>query len=191
MLISEAVSNFRIHLNNGTDYGLADVCFKIPIVAFLTTNFLGRKRRFAENSFDDDEFDAVFENKEEVTTKRPRPFNPSVDLHKAIFCGFINNLPTGCMLNNILELWDFNKATINSLTKDDILNALNERNISRTTGHEANFQRLLSGIQRNETGHIVAATSLLSNWMIYVNFSNVNHEKVGNMAGTEDWVRLF
>lgn len=31
-------------------------------------------------------------------------------------------------------------------------------------------------------------TGILSHWMVYVNFSNVNHDKVGNSAGTEDWV---
>lgn len=182
----------RIHLDNGTSFGLSDVCFKIPIVTYLST-FVRRKRGSAVDSFDgnfDDEFDSAFENEEE-TTKRPRPFNPSVDLHQAIFCGFINHLPMGCMLQNLLELWDFNGATIESLTKDDILNALNGKNISMTTGHEGDFQRLLSGVERNETGHIVAATGLLSHWMIYVNFSEINHEKVGNMAGTEDWVSIL
>lgn len=86
------------------------------------------------------------------------------------------------------QIWDFDEDTIAHLTKQDILNALNTTQHSLTTGHEAHFDRLLGGIMRNETGHIVAATGLLTNWMVYVNFSNVNHDKVGNSAGTEDWV---
>lgn len=130
---NRAKARAELYINEFShSFGLPDVCFKIPIVTYLTA-FARRKRKSAADSidghFDSDEFDSAFE-KDEETAKRPRPFNPSVDLHQCIFCGFINNLPMGFMLNNLLELWDFNGATINSLTKDDILNAVNGKNIS-------------------------------------------------------------
>lgn len=117
-----------------------------------------------------------------------RPYNPVVDVSPIIFCAAVEALPIGCMAQNILELWDYDKETIKHLTKQDILNALNTTRNSLTTGHEVHMEDLLGGITRNETGHIVAATGLLTNWMVYVNFSNIDHDKVGNTMGTEDWV---
>lgn len=116
-----------------------------------------------------------------------RPFNPSVDVPSFLFCSVVNRLPLGCLMNNILELWNFDEEKLNNLTKNDILDQIARTNISATSGHEQAFDRLLGGIKRNSTGHIVSATGLLSHWMVYVNFSNVNHDKVGNAAGTEDW----
>lgn len=90
-------------------------------------------------------------------------------------------------MNNILELWNFDADKLKSMTKEDILDRIHRTNISASTGHERPFDRLLGGIKRNSTGHIVSATGLLSHWMLYVNFSNINHDKIGNAAGTEDW----
>lgn len=122
-----------------------------------------------------------------ITKPDVRPFNPSVDLPSFLFCNVVDKLPSGCLLNNILELWNFDAEKLAILTKDDILDRIARTNISSTSGHERSFDRLLGGIKRNATGHIVSASGLLSHWMVYVNFSNVNHDKIGNAAGTEDW----
>lgn len=173
-------------LDNGTSIGWNNTCFQIPIIAELTAESTGendRRRKRHSNS--------VLTNiaMQMHRIKRTyRPFNPSVDLPSLIFCGMVEALPVGCMIQNLLEIWDFSVEKINHLTKDDILNALHKTNISQTTGHEANFERLLGDVTRNETGHIVAAKGLLTNWMLYVNFSRVNFKNVGNSAGTEDWV---
>lgn len=183
------MNKVRVYLDNGTSYAYSDICFKIPIIRDVTTNFLIRSRRSIADDgslFPDNDFDTAF--KEEDDSKRA-PFNPSVHLSTNLFCGIVNRLPIGCMIKNILELWDFDEEKISRLTKDDVLHALHSRNVSLTTGHEANFQHLLSGVETNDT-HIIAATGILSHWMVYVNFSQVDHEKVGNMAGTEDWVCL-
>lgn len=123
-----------------------------------------------------------------LTGGRNRPFNPSVDMNQFLYCSIIDSLPLGCMSQNLLEMWKFNELQLKSLTKDDIINTLHSTRISPITGHETNFSQLLGGIKRNRTGHIVAATSLLTNWMVYVNFTEVDHSKIGNAAGTEDWV---
>lgn len=52
------------------------------------------------------------------------------------------------------------------------------------------YERLLGGVTRNGTGHIIAAKSLTSFWMTHVNFSAVDMDKTGNMAGTAEWVPL-
>lgn len=50
------------------------------------------------------------------------------------------------------------------------------------------YTHLLGGVVRNESGVIVTASSLLSQWMVHVNFSAVDMDKVGNDGGTADWV---
>lgn len=92
------------------------------------------------------------------------------------------------MSQNLLELWKFDEVRIKALSKEDIILAINRTTVSPTTGHDTDFVQLLGGIQRNSSGHIVAASSLLTHWMVYVNFSDVDHSKIGNAAGTEDWV---
>lgn len=56
-------------------------------------------------------------------------------------------------------------------------------------GNLKNYERLLGGIQKNSTGHIISATSLHNFWMAQVNFSAIDMDKSGNMAGTADWVK--
>lgn len=51
-----------------------------------------------------------------------------------------------------------------------------------------NYEDLLGGIVRNETGHIVAATAIQNYWFLLVNFSAVDLNKIGNVAGTTIWV---
>lgn len=60
------------------------------------------------------------------------------------------------------------------------------------TGHPINVTQLLGGIEVNETtGEILSASSIMSQWFLYVNFSDVDHDKIGNIAGTEDFVSLI
>lgn len=184
---------FKVQVNN-TTLGWNDVCFQIPNIAEIihddgsnadNNNDQERKRRSAGDS---NKLLSSLAKSLHRMKRTGRPFEPSVDTPPFIFCAVVESLPMGCMIQNILELWDFNEHTIANLSKQDILNALNTMEHSLTTGHEVHFDRLLGGIMRNDSGHIVAATGLLTNWMVYVNFSNVNHDKVGNSAGTEDWV---
>lgn len=51
-----------------------------------------------------------------------------------------------------------------------------------------NYVNLLGGVERNATGHIVKAESLQNLWMVTVNFSAVDMDKSGNLAGTADWI---
>lgn len=138
--------------------------------------------------FDDDLFDEDLSAR--AIEKPPKPFDPSVDLNPTIYCGIIENLPMGCLMQNILEIWNFDENIIANLTKEDIINALNVTTISASSGHESDFVSLLGGIKRNSTGHIISATALKSHWMVYINFLNIDHNKIGNDAGTEDWVSV-
>lgn len=192
---------FNVQLENGTSIGWNDICFQIPNIAEFNEDQQRRKRDldYANTAIGNREKRAARDsniilsnlaNQLHRMIRSEHPFNPSVDLHPFIFCSIVETLPIGCMIKNFLEMWNFDEHTIKHLTKQDILNALHTTNKSMTTGHEANFERLLGDITRNETGHIVAAKGLLTHWMVYVNFSNVNHDQVGNSAGTEDWASV-
>lgn len=162
--------------------------FRIPILADLTTKTSSSTQRMRRQTFDFD--DDLFD---ENLTVRPiakpsKPFNPSVDLNPTLYCGLIDNLPTGCLTKSLLEIWDFDENIIGNLTKGEIVNAINTITISASSGHESDFIGLLGGIRRNTSGHIVAANALMSHWMVYLNFSMVDHDKTGNAAGTEEWV---
>lgn len=154
---------------------------RIPIIADLPED-PSKNRKSTDSSDRTNLFDALFGG------GRNRPFNPSVDMLPLLFCSVIDNLPLGCMSQNILELWKFDEVRIKALTRDDIILAINQTTVSPTTGHESDFVQLLGGIRRNSSGHIVGASSLLTHWMVFVNFTNVDHTKVGNAAGTENWV---
>lgn len=72
-----------------------------------------------------------------------------------------------------------------------ILNACNiSLFFSPYTGHPYNFEKLLGGIKRNESGHIIAAESVISFWMVDVDFTSVDMDQVGNSLGTADWATL-
>lgn len=169
-LINQAITNFELQLHNGSVANWNDVCFKIPIIAPYVNN---RKRRDIDNTY---------------VNETIRPFNPSVDLPSMIFCNILNSLPLGCLQNNLAELWKYDLDMINNLTVNDVINVLNTTRLSPVTGHKVDFMPLLGNIERNSsTGAIISAGSIRSTWYVHVNFSDVDHEKIGNMAGTEDW----
>lgn len=58
-------------------------------------------------------------------------------------------------------------------------------------GRLDSYERLLGGIERNQSGHIVKAKSLQNFWMVNVDYAQVDMDLIGNMAGTADWVRFI
>lgn len=103
------------------------------------------------------------------------------------YCAIVDSLPKGCMRENFLELWKSNYKKITNLTRNEIITKLNETDVNPESGHAANFVSLLGGIERDNEGLIVSAKSLISSWMLHINFSEVDSTKLGNIAGTEDW----
>lgn len=98
----------------------------------------------------------------------------------------IETLPLGCMQENILELWNFDMKQLNQMNKSEIIELIDSTKLSPWSGHEIDVEKLLGGIERDDDGRIVSATSIVSHYMLYVNFSDSDSNKVGNMAGTED-----
>lgn len=97
-----------------------------------------------------------------------------------------------CFVSGLLELWAFNKTTIDKLTKDDILGKINEENlISPMTGKRFVLSKCLGGIERNSTRHIIGAeaTTLLYG----VRFNPKLNPKEGRMEDkvVENWEKEF
>ena len=92
------------------------------------------------------------------------------------------------MQENLVELWRFDEDKIAQLTKEQIIKAINKTVISPVSGHASEFYNLLGGVKRNAAGEIISAKSVLSFWMLHVNFTDpsINFKKVGNAAGTEE-----
>ncbi|XP_058455375.1 NPC intracellular cholesterol transporter 1-like [Malaya genurostris] len=178
--ITEEVVAQKAFDSKGKAFTWNDVCFNVPLIAEYTAN--SRRKRDS----------AIATDTSRTSTghsKKPKPFfNPSVDLPSFMYCPMIERLPVGCMEFSILELWKFDREVIAQLTKEQIVDKLNKTKISPVTGHTVDYSELLGGIERDWSGHIVTATSLQSNWMVHVNYTEVDHDISGNMAGTEDWV---
>lgn len=92
------------------------------------------------------------------------------------------------MQESLVEIWRFDEDKIAQLTKKQIIKAINKTKISPVSGHASEFYNLLGGVTRNAAGEIISAKSVLSFWMLHVNFTDpsINFKKVGNAAGTEE-----
>uniref|UniRef100_A0A1B6J9K4 SSD domain-containing protein n=1 Tax=Homalodisca liturata TaxID=320908 RepID=A0A1B6J9K4_9HEMI len=160
-----------------------DVCFRVPVVQLNT-----RKKRSSNNElFEGNEYEDVDDDRYNILYN----FEPSVVLPSAIFCSIVSSFSTGCYEHSLLEFWSYNEEEIESLTKEDIIFALNHTTISPVLGLSMHYTQLLGGVKRNASGVIVAASSLLSQWMVHVNFSAVDMDLVGNDGGTADWFRRY
>lgn len=116
-----------------------------------------------------------------------RPLNPIIDLDSEMYCEIVNSLPKGCMQESILELYNFDALKLDRVKKYEIIEALNKTKFSPYSGHKKEFISLLGGIERDSNGKVISATSILSRYMLHVNYSEHDSNKLGNTAGTEDW----
>jgi len=97
-----------------------------------------------------------------------------------------------CRTNGLLELWSFNEAVINQLTKDDILREINKPNlISPVTNKRFVLSQYLGGIERNATNHIVKAEATSMSYGI--KFNPKLNEAEGRLEDklTEEWETDF
>ncbi|XP_045494460.1 protein patched homolog 3-like [Colias croceus] len=173
--ITNEINSIRIK-HKDVFYSVEDLCFKIPKVNILNSN--GKSR--SEN--------------DEQTEKKNSDSNdfsdPGLWVSDDFYCSFLKTFPLTCLQNNILDLWENDPETIRNLTKHDIITKINEVTYNPTTGHPADFAKMLGGIERDKNGLIVSAKSLLINWYMDVNMTAVDLNEVGNLVGTEDWVSI-
>lgn len=101
----------------------------------------------------------------------------------------MNTMPLGCLQQNLLDIWKLNETLLINSTIDDILLTLNQTKVNPMNGHDIDFLHTLANVKRNDS-FILSANALLINWMVYVNFSDTEFSKIGNAAGTDDWVSI-
>ncbi|VVD03098.1 patched domain-containing protein 3-like [Leptidea sinapis] len=177
-----AISNITNHINslqikhNDKSYRLKDLCFEVPVVNIFGSNWNPRS-----------------EDKEltKVNTPTKKDFSdPTLWVEDEFYCSFLNNFPQTCLQYNILDVWNNNPEAIKNATNREIIAKVNDLKINPATGHPIDFTKMLGGVKRNKDGVIVAAKSLLINWYMDVNMTEVNLNEVGNLVGTEDWVSV-
>lgn len=168
---------------------------RIPIITGVDLSKINLRRRRQANStvaiiedeFDDEFFSEIDTPKNQSVSKSIGLFKSEDNLFQGLYCGIINSFPLNCYQQNLLELWNFKRDVIKNLTIEEILHTVNTVDTSLTTGHKMNVSHLLGDIRRNSDGEIIGAGSLITQWFVHVNFSEVDHEKHGNIAGTENW----
>lgn len=94
-----------------------------------------------------------------------------------------------CVKFSILDLWKFDSEKIAEDSMEGIITKINTIKVSPTLGHGFNFSQLLGDVTLDDSGRIIAAGSVKTVFLVHVNYLNVNMDKIGNEAGTADWVR--
>lgn len=154
-----------------------DICFKVPVISGI-----------AHRTKRSDQTDDFFEIEPEVLINKTI-FEPAVHANPELYCHIVNNLPKACLLNSILDIWEYDTNVILHKSKEEIIKDINKIKISPTLGHPLNFTELLGGIIKDENDRIISATAVKTQWAIIVNFSEVDMHDFGNDVGTADWVR--
>jgi len=85
-----------------------------------------------------------------------------------IYCDLVKTLNEKCIKTSILEMWRYDEDLIYSATQDEILNAVNLLDKSPWYGYGTNYSKLLGGINRNSTGHVISATVAQMFWRIEI-----------------------
>ena len=140
---------------------------------------------------DDDydyDYDSDLEDGEASSSRRRRSpsgpidlgFDPSVDLYPGDYCNIIQDLTEQrCMENSLLEIWtedvygEKTAEVLDTLTDQDVINAVNTETFSKVLGFDQDFQKYLGGVTRNATGHIVEAKATFIRFFGKVNVSAI------------------
>lgn len=150
---------------------------RVPVISGIVS----RQKR---SNGQDDFFDIEPELQINSTT-----FEAAVHADAKLYCNIVNNLPKACLINSIVDLWEYNSNVIIQKSKEEIIDDINKAKVSPTLGHPINFIDLLGGITKDEKGRIISAKAVKTQWAVHINFSQVDMDNFGNDVGTADWVR--
>ncbi|CAK1545868.1 unnamed protein product [Leptosia nina] len=172
--ITNRIDSITIQHKDKT-YAVKDLCFKVPIVNIFDSS--GKSRS------------------EDEIPKSTKPTNTNyVDntlwVDDDFYCGFLESFQMTCLRYNLLDLWRNDFELINNASKEEIIKKVNGVKFNPVSGHPVDFVKTLGGIQRDESGVVISAKSILINWYMTVNMTSVNLDEVGNLIGTEDWVSI-
>ena len=100
----------------------------------------------------------------------------SIEYYPEPYCDIVNKMPTVCLELSLLELWandgQYDEATdkaMETLTKESILEKINNFNKSGIYLMERNFTSLLGGVKLDSSGKIVGAESTVIRWFVKMN----------------------
>ena len=74
------------------------------------------------------------------------------DLPPNIYCDVIQTLNENCLERSLLEIWQYDVEQIDSLTHQEILDAINTLRVSPQFAFDFDFRNLLGGVKKNSTG---------------------------------------
>jgi len=162
-----------------------DICARVPIADIFQTK-KRRKREVNLTDYDDDdynfwsgEYDEYSEENEIVATKKRIDFEKygvknkdkeevEDSLPRNIYCDLVTTLNEKCVLASLLEIWRYDEDLINTATTEEIVMAVNMLEKSPWYGYDTDYSKLLGGITRNTSGHIVSAESTIMFWTVRV-----------------------
>jgi len=99
--------------------------------------------------------------------------NMSREFYPEPYCTAVKHAPTACLSESILELWE-EDVDVGELTDYEILDTINNKNLSTVFMREKNFTTMLSGIRYdNATGQIVGARVATISWITQINFTEM------------------
>eukprot|EP00092_Neocalanus_flemingeri_P026887 GFUD01029143.1.p1 GENE.GFUD01029143.1~~GFUD01029143.1.p1 ORF type:complete len:1040 (-),score=194.28 GFUD01029143.1:157-3276(-) len=174
--VHQAVADIQII---GKTYG--DICFRVP-----TANILDRKRRkrhvsigawensedyyedFYNEYLEDDELEETEERIDFMKYSEQINISEVGGVSKNAYCNIVTTLEEKCCQRSLLEIWRYSEDLIHSATQEEILDAVNLLARSPWLGHDVDYSRLLGGITRNTTGHIVGAKTAAMFWVVEV-----------------------
>ena len=160
---------------------------RVPIADIFQTK-RRRKRELNSTYYDDDydfwagEYDEYSEQNDIISTKERIEFhkygkkseNKEEALEAAdslpdnIYCDLVTTLNEKCVLTNLLEIWRYDEDLISTVTQEEIIRAVNVLQRSPWFGYDTDYSKLLGGITRNSTGHIISAESATMIWTVRV-----------------------
>ena len=88
----------------------------------------------------------------------------------------------------MLELWsednygEDTEELLQTITQEEIIRAVNEDKFSKELGFDQDFTKYLGGVERNSTGHIVAAKATFMRFFGQVNLSAITEEELSRAS---------
>jgi hypothetical protein len=107
------------------------------------------------------------------------------DLPRDIYCDLVTTLNSKCLVASLLEMWRYDEELIMSAGQQEIIDAVNLLSRSPWFGYDRNFTKLLGGIRRNSTGHIVAAETSQMLWSIKVGYTRPPRHRLPCFGGLD------
>ena len=82
-----------------------------------------------------------------------------------IYCDIVDTLKDRCAERSILELWNYDEDVIRTLSRADILEAVNNVKTSPVFGQSVDFTSFLGDKEVDASGRVVGAKTLQSGWL--------------------------